>query len=197
MKTCSALRPGSLLSRQFLVQRQYPCSQRWRQPGRCISLTSTHLAEVSSFSLCGCHPQVPEEWSIGLMPVDKKAFLRIVKGHLKTHVLRRLRKLPQYACRSSSSAVAGILRASSHCADVRALLGSYNSELAWKIAGVDRQELMGSLWPALTLRRRFTLSPNGQIFVSLQGRWCTGAATQTSTSPTSADTARHCAWQFK
>ena len=159
----------------------------WKQS---LYAASEQLANLSWCSLSSSRPFILKEWtsvqiawlpkpgkspsqpahlrSLGLMSVDQKALLHIIKGHLKPHVLGHLHAGPQYAYRSYVSTADAILRASCHCATVRGMLETYSSDLTSKIAGSHKQDLIGGVMASIDLAKAFDTMPHSEIYISLQ-----------------------------
>ncbi|CAE7466581.1 unnamed protein product [Symbiodinium sp. CCMP2592] len=147
------------------------------------------LSEIAQASLCGDQPHIPSDWSwvqlawlakagktpsspenlrsIGLMPVDAKAFLIVLRNEISSVILSSMRSTPQYAYRPGTSTADPLLRATLHCSAVRTLLKQHQHDHTSKLLGEATEPLIGGLMISLDLRKAFDAVPHSEILASL------------------------------
>ena len=135
----------------------------WRDRASSVAV---ELAEICKQTLCSVNPYVPELWlrvqiawlpkpgknpsapcnlrSVGLMCGDTKAFMILLKSWALPFVMQALKNSSQFAYRTGCSTTDAILRASSHCHEVRKHLESTSTHLS-KVLGEEQPELIGGL----------------------------------------------------
>ena len=104
----------------------------------------------------GKSPSCPEHLrSIGLMGVDTKAFMVILKSEAHQYIMRALQHTPQFAYRSGVCATDAILRVGDHCNLVRRDIESTSTSHLSKLLGDQIPELIGGLGLSLDLSKAF------------------------------------------
>ena len=163
-----------------------PGVQAWRD---LVDEVAPRLQSIAEDSLCAARPTIPAKWtemqlawlpkvgktpstpenlrSIGLLPADTKALMLILRDAAADSILASIRSIPQYAYRPGSSTGDAILRASSHCGQVRALLREHQQDHTSKILGTARVPLVGGLMVSVDLRKAFDSVSHQEIYHSL------------------------------
>ena len=102
----------------------------------------------------GKSPSCPEHLrSIGLMGVDTKAFMVILKSEAHQYIMRALQHTPQFAYRSGVCTTDAILRVGDHCNLVRRDIESTSTSHLSKLLGDQVPELIGGLALSLDLSK--------------------------------------------
>ena len=180
-RALTQLRPGKS------VPNGHPPIASWREDGKTFSV---QLAAISQKALCGPEPLVPAGWctvqlawlpkppkpptkpqrlrSVGLTPGDSKAFLLLLKERLSEQVFLALGDTPQFAYRKGVDASNAILRATSHCREVRALLQRSRQDYAARVAGTQRCRLAGGMMASVDLAKAFDTVPHSEIQCALE-----------------------------
>ena len=180
-RALSQLRPGKA------VPHGQPSIASWREDGNTFSV---QLADISQKALCGPEPFVPAGWctvqlpwlpkppkpptkpqhlrSVGLTPADSKAFLLLLKERLSEQVFLTLGDTPQFAYRKGVDTSNAILRATSHCREVRALLQRSRQDHTARIAGTPCCRLAGGMMASVDLAKAFDTVPHGEIQCALE-----------------------------
>ena len=159
-----------------------PTVQQWKE---CNASTASELSRVAIQSLCCDTPCIPQEWadvqlawlakagktpsrpqnlrSIGLMSVDCKAFLIVLRGAIAPYIEDTMRQHPQYAYRKGASTADALMRAAGHCSSVRKLLQRHRSDHTAKILGDANIPLVGGLMCGIDLQKAFDALPHSEI----------------------------------
>ena len=154
------------------------------------SSVAVELAAICKQTLCSDNPYVPELWlrvqiawlpkpgkspsapcnlrSVGLMSGDTKAFMILLKSWTLPFVMPALKNSSQFAYRTGCSTIDAILRASSHCREVRKHLESTSTSHLSKVLGEEQPELIGGLMVSLDLSKAFDSLPFSEIEASLR-----------------------------
>ena len=160
--------------------------QAWKDNAE---LVAEPLSRIAVAELCSQAPTVPKRWttaqliwiakpskppvkpenlrSLGLMASDTKAFLYLLKERASPYVQARMASRPLFAYRQGTSTYDPILRATSHCHQVRALLAQHKGDLVSKIINKQETELTGGLMCSLDLTRAFDLVDHSALYRSL------------------------------
>jgi len=175
------LRPGKA------VPAGEPAVNTWRA---AASFAAPRLSSLAISAFCSSAPSVPVDWaslqfawlvkagksphtpanlrSIGLMPVDAKALLIVLREAASPPILQAMQDAPQYAYRPGASTSDALLRASAHCASVRSLLEQHQVDHTSKILGHSGAQLVGGLMASLDLRKAFDSVSHKELHLSLR-----------------------------
>ena len=163
-----------------------PSVQQWKDYRHTAS---DKLGQIARDSLCCATPSVPVEWSevqlawlakagktpsqpqnlrsVGLMPVDSKAFLIVLRSAVAPYIEHAMRDHPQYAYRKGASTADALMRAAGHCFGVRQLLQQHRRDHTAKMLGEASVPLVGGLMCGIDLQKAFDAFPHSEIHVSL------------------------------
>ena len=163
-----------------------PTVQQWKD---CNASAASELSQIAIQSLCCDKPSIPQEWadvqlawlakagktpsrpqnlrSIGLMSVDCKAFLIVLRGAIAPYIEDTMRQHPQYAYRKGASTSDALMRAAGHCSSVRKLLQRHRSDHTAKILGEATVPLVGGLMCGIDLQKAFDALPHSEIHSGL------------------------------
>ena len=180
-RALTQLRPGKA------VPNGQPAIASWREDGKTFSVK---LADNFQRALCGPELFVPAGWctvqlawlpkppkpptkpqhlrSVGLTPGDSKAFLLLLKERLSEQVFHALGDTPQFAYRKGVDTSNAILRATSHCREVRALLQRSRQDYAARVAGAPCCRLAGGMMASVDLAKAFDTVPHSEIQCALE-----------------------------
>ncbi|CAE7330741.1 unnamed protein product, partial [Symbiodinium microadriaticum] len=135
------------------------------------------VLDVPDIQLQPLDPAVfhPDQWfcaisslrSIGLMSVDCKAFLIVLRGAIAPYIEDTMRQHPQYAYRKGASTSDALMRAAGHCSSVRKLLQRHRSDHTAKILGEATVPLVGGLMCGIDLQKAFDALPHSEIHSGL------------------------------
>ena len=104
----------------------------------------------------GKTPSCPEHLStIGLMGVETKAFMVILKAEAHPYIMNILQHTPQFAYRSGVSTIDAVSRVGAHCNAVRKELESTSTSHLSRLLGSHVPELVGGLALSLDLSKAF------------------------------------------
>ncbi|CAE7663237.1 HCN2 [Symbiodinium sp. CCMP2592] len=164
-----------------------PPGELWKED---IPQLAQQLAAVSQACLCTPNPIIPLEWStvqlawlpkplkspscpanlrtIGLMPVDAKAFLILLRQEAEQYVAQAVHDCPQYAYRSQAGTADALLRASHHCLEVRSLAAACHQDYTSKIIGEHLPDVVGGLMCNLDLAKAFDTVPYNELYWSMR-----------------------------
>ncbi|CAE7359427.1 unnamed protein product [Symbiodinium microadriaticum] len=143
------------------------------------------LSQVAIDALCCSDPKVPIEWStvqlawlakagktpsrpqnlrsIGLMSVDSKAFLIVLRSALAPYVEQAMHDHPQYAYRKGASTADALMRAAGHCSTVRLLLQRHRHDQTSRLLGEAVVPCVGGLMCGLDLQKAFDALPHSEL----------------------------------
>ena len=159
-----------------------PSVQQWRD---CAHQVAERLSQVAIDALCCSDPKVPTEWStvqlawlakagktpsrpqnlrsIGLMSVDSKAFLIVLRSALAPYVEQAMHGHPQYAYRKGASTADALMRAAGHCSAVRMLLQRHRHDQTSRLLGEAVVPCVGGLMCGLDLQKAFDALPHSEL----------------------------------
>ena len=116
----------------------------------------------------GKTPSCPEHLhTIGLMGVDTKAFMILLKSEEHPYIMTMLQHTPQFAYRSGVSTLDAILRVGQHFSDVRRDIESTSTSHLSKLLGDQIPELIGGLAISLDLSKAFDCLPYAEMFEAM------------------------------
>ena len=147
------------------------------------------LEAISTEMLCSSSPVIPSLWTrvqiawlpkpgktpscpehlrtIGLMGVDTKAFVILLKSEAHPYIMNMLQHTPQFAYRSGVSTLDAILRVGQHFSDVRRDIESTSTSHLSKLLGDQIPELIGGLAISLDLSKAFDCLPYAEMFEAM------------------------------
>ena len=168
------------------VPRNEPAVQSWKDSANAAAY---ELESISRQALCGPHPVLLIEWctvqlawlpkpnkspttpanlrSIGLLSTDSKAFLLLLRREVMPYIRAGLIDIPQYAYRPQAGTLDALLRTSSHCAEVRALLEQHQRDYTSKILDEPQVSLAGGFMCSLDLAKAFDSVPHAELYNSM------------------------------
>ena len=176
----------SLIKSNKAVPATEPSGQVWKEQRHTAA---QELACIARQSLCADVPSIPQDWttvqliwlakpgktpscpgnlrSIGLMPVDSKAFMIVLSTAAEPYIIAHLSDAPQYAYRAQAGTADALLRASQHCNEVRSLVGTHHQDHTAKILGVEAPLLSGGIMCNLDLAKAFDTVPHCDLYFSM------------------------------
>ena len=180
------LRALSSIKAGKAVPKGEPSVQAWK--GDLVK-HAERLSRISIDCLCCDTPFVPYDWSlvqiawlpkpgkppsaprnlrtIGLMSVDSKSFLLVLREHIRDQVLQSLYDVPQYAYRPCMDTNDAILRAVHHCSHIRGMLQASVRNNTAKVVGETAPQLRGGLLISLDLAKAFDSVPHQELYCAL------------------------------